>query len=147
MRIELQQVSYCTGCGGRCCRHIGMPPFEAPNPDLAGAPVELPKDSVQARDRAIFEAMPAELRADHAARLLALTEDPTGTPCAWLNPETGECGHYEYRPTNCREFVPGCDECRVMRRTGHPCVWDTELTLAMWLNPFLRQARRLRPAV
>lgn len=139
LRIELAQVSPCTGCGN-CCRHIGLPPFEVPNPDL-GPQLLAPTvggcfTCAQDGDMKTFAAMPADLRAAHAQLLRGLKKDPTGTPCAWLDQETGECAHYEHRPAVCRVFVVGSEPCMALKfRPGTKCVWQDNTEPDVWRNP------------
>ena len=149
MRIELEQVSPCTGCG-KCCDNIGLPPFYVPNPDFGPVPVwHATSDEWAARflaDRDAFERMPAALRAEHAEMVRSLEDDPTGRPCAWLDPDTKRCRHYEYRPVTCREWQPGCDGCNAARR-GAKVVWLDGASPGLWLNPRRRDdAEPLTPA-
>lgn len=111
MRVELPLVVDCGGCG-RCCDAIGMPPFEAVNPDTGIRPIRLRPGFVpEAWDADIFRRMPRELRKAHAEAVLALVEDPTRKPCLWLDSETKRCRHYEWRPTVCRVFKVGGEIC------------------------------------
>jgi Fe-S-cluster containining protein len=137
-RVELAVVSLCDGCG-KCCEHIGMPPFEVRNPDLGPdprqelTPVRAPL-WVSVADAETFDRMPRELRAEHAAALLALKDNPTGRPCLWQDAETKRCRHYEFRPAVCRVFEPGDDGCNKVR-AGQKCVWQGDNSPAAWLNP------------
>lgn len=137
--IPLPQMELCEACAGGCCLHIGMPPFEVRNPDLGpAAPWSGGRANLEARlvDSEIFDRMPAELRAEHAAKLAALTEDPTGTPCDWLDAETGKCRNYEYRPHDCRAWNSGREECgHLMKRWKATCVWRGDSSPWNWRNP------------
>lgn len=144
-RIELPQVSLCSGCGN-CCRHIGLPPFEVANPDL-GPQKSFPtpgglQTEIQLRDMDKFDRMPAELRAEHAKMVSELKEDPSGKPCAWLA-DDGRCKNYEFRPAVCEVFVPGSHECEGIRR-GAKCVWIGDAPVEVWKNP-RHERRYVRP--
>lgn len=147
VRIELAQVSPCSGCGN-CCRHIGLPPFEAANPDLGPQPKVrrlsrgAPEDTAELADLTTFALMPDALRAEHAALLRGLTEDPSGRPCAWLDEASGECLHYEFRPFLCREWAVGALPCVHVRKSNHPVVWVDSSPVAVWRNP--QSERRYR---
>ncbi len=137
-RIALPLVSPCTGCGN-CCRSIGLPPFEVANPDLGPQSKERTpggcRTCEQLRDMDAFARMPASLRAEHAAMLRDLKDDPSGKPCAWLDKETGQCINYEYRPAVCQDFAVGSDAC-VHLQTGEPqCVWTDNTIPEVWRNP------------
>lgn len=134
----------CDDCGGRCCRHIGLPPFDVANPDLGPEPVPAGQrlgDYTDAyvemivTDLDTFARMPAALRAEHAAMLRALKADPTGTPCAWLTPE-GRCRHYDYRPATCRVWEPTSKGCLGVRASDTAqVVWRTDTRPGAWRNP------------
>lgn len=141
MRVALTTVGACEGCGA-CCAHIGLPPFEVPNPDLgplpAVRPVRFDNDQSLAQDvldTELFLAMPAALRAEHAAAVAALDRDPSGTPCAWLDPATRRCRHYEWRPAACRDWVPGGEGCNAARFRGSKVLWKYPLRVDQWWNP------------
>jgi Fe-S-cluster containining protein len=34
-----------------------------------------------------------------------------GKPCFWLDLKTRRCKHHEYRPSVCRDFKIGCNDC------------------------------------
>jgi hypothetical protein len=91
-RVSLPLADPCGGCG-RCCETIGLPPFEAANPDFGPQKVHLRRmtDSEMsdaAFDTDLFLLMPPEVRAAHAELLLNLTADPSGQPCAWYDAGT-----------------------------------------------------------
>jgi Fe-S-cluster containining protein len=145
MRIELPQADPCDGCGA-CCAWIGLPPFAVPNPDLGpAAPVVRPGGAWLPwllADTDTFLAMPAGLRADHAAALRSLVADPTGRPCLWLDPATRRCRHHDWRPHACRTFAAGAAGCAAARSGRSPVVWDEPAPPASWRNP-----RRPRPGL
>lgn len=99
-------IESCDACGA-CCRVVTLPPF-----------------------RRIFDGEGEEawerLRWDHpglmaeileAKRVRKATGGPTfGTPCLWLDAESGRCRHYDHRPRDCREFAVGSPDCRDARR-------------------------------
>lgn len=139
-RLELATVPPCTGCG-RCCDKIGLPPFEVPNPDLGWVPTVLLEDEQQAEawaaDTETFLTMPAALRADHAAAVLALDADPTGQPCLWFDEASKSCRHYDHRPHVCRAWDVGDKGCEAARFRGAKVVWrDPHRTRPDdWWNP------------
>lgn len=132
----------CEGCG-RCCDKIGLPPFEAPNPDLGPLPVAAWKrawgydkyTAQQLTDTDTFQRMPPALRADHARLVRGLTADPSMTACAWLDPDTKRCRHYEYRPAVCRDWKPGERDCLQARSGRGTVVWRGDALPALWRNP------------
>lgn len=138
VRIELRLVPSCEGCGA-CCRTIGLPPFEAPNPAL-GIPLRGELSERQRADAEVFERMPAALRAEHAGLVRALAADPTGAPCPWLDPDTKACRHYEFRPANCRAWVVGSAGCHAMRNSPTALItWAVDNRPERWRNPLLAQ--------
>jgi Fe-S-cluster containining protein len=135
----------CEGCG-RCCDKIGLPPFEVPNPDLGPMAVWAEKrlwsasDYTGAADRWLadtdtFLRMPAALRAAHARLVRGLTADPTGSPCAWLDPDSKRCSHYEFRPAVCRDWPPGADPCLTARKGRARVEWRYDNAPPNWRNP------------
>jgi len=139
-RRELVQVTDCDGCG-RCCETIGFPPFEAANPDF-GAQLVITRGMTAnqiddaAFDTETFLAMPAKLRAEHAAMLLEAIADPTGLPCVWYEPRSKSCRHYDWRPATCRRFETNGDKCSELRREPEALlVWDDDTSIAHWRNP------------
>ncbi len=134
----------CDDCGGRCCRHIGLPPFDVANPDLGPTmtPDEVRLENYSETvvemvlgDTDLFARMPAVLRAEHAATLRNLKKDPTGSPCVWLTPE-GRCQHYDYRPLTCRVWEPTNRGCLAVRRSDTvKVVWRDDTRPGAWRNP------------
>ena len=45
----------------------------------------------------------------------ALTDLDLGQPCIWLDLETKQCKHYEYRPQMCHDFEVGNKHCLRLR--------------------------------
>lgn len=86
------------------------------------------------QDQPIWDAMPVELRQslrDYYQQCAADDDWRDGEPCIWLDAETKRCRHYEHRPSVCREFPVGGDDCREARKLR-----DWEL--------FAEQMRQLR---
>jgi Fe-S-cluster containining protein len=140
MRHELTLADPCGGCG-KCCQGIGLPPFEAANPEFGPQPVVTRGLSASQFDAAVFDTelfllMPAELRLAHAEAVLNLTADPSGTPCVWYDAAADRCRHYDWRPTVCRRFEPGSDECEKLRSEPVAVlVWQDDNSPDMWRNP------------
>ena len=94
MRKSLPTADPCGGCG-KCCRGIGLPPFEAANPAFGPQPVVTRgmSDSQFATavfDTELFLTMPDDLRLAHAELVLNVDADPSGTACAWFDEEAGK---------------------------------------------------------
>lgn len=138
--IGLPLADPCGGCG-RCCQHIGLPPFEAANPEFGPQPVRTRHLSAAQVADAVFDtelflAMPPELRQAHAGLLLELTADPSGRPCVWYDPAAGRCRHYAWRPATCRRFW--ADDARCVELRGDPYAvlhWQDDTSVRAWLNP------------
>jgi Fe-S-cluster containining protein len=86
----------CDGCGA-CCRNVTLPPFLDTDSD----------DRQRLRDAPI-EALAA---IEHRRELLAVDDRWDNEPCCWLDVETQRCRFYSSRPTVCREFELGGDDC------------------------------------
>jgi uncharacterized protein len=138
--IPLPLADPCGGCG-KCCRGIGLPPFEAANPEFGPQPTVTRGMTAGQYDTAVFDTelfvfMPAELRLAHAELLLNLSADPSGTPCAWYDADADRCRHYDWRPAICRQFTPGSDECVKLRSDPNAVlVWQDDNTPERWRNP------------
>jgi Fe-S-cluster containining protein len=138
--ISLPTVHICQDCT-ECCDEIGLPPFEVRNPDLGPqgrAFVErcgVEHQGWLALDTELFVAMPPGLRAEHAAMLRDLPDNPEGRPCAWLDRSAKRCRHYEWRPAACREWVPGCVGCVAATTRGAQVVWRGDAAVREWQHP------------
>ena len=107
----------CRGCGA-CCEYMGAPPGYAP----AYAPEgETPADWWLTDDGRTLQAMPAEVRGTLDAYYRSVREgaledrEQQADPCLWYDPATRRCLHYEWRPTPCRAFEAGGDDCKGVR--------------------------------
>jgi Fe-S-cluster containining protein len=89
---------YCDNCGA-CCQHMGYPPFVGIFYDIDEEFTAIPEELKEPIRQAVHE-----LRGDR------------GLPCIWLEQATKKCLHYEYRPSICQDFEPGCDECHDHRK-------------------------------
>ena len=140
MRKSLPSADPCGGCG-KCCMGIGLPPFEAANPLFGPQPVVTrgvsdAQFATAVFDTELFVTMPNELKLAHAELVLGVSEDPSGTPCAWFDEAAGKCKHYDWRPAICRQFLPASDDCEKLR--GEPAavlVWQDDTTPDRWRNP------------
>ena len=105
---QLPIIESCEGCGA-CCRVVTLPPFVR----------IFREEGEEAWERLRWDRpdLMAEILAVEASRK-ADGEPSFGTPCLWLDGESGRCGHYELRPRACREFALGGVDCRDARRRG-----------------------------
>lgn len=139
-RTPLPMADPCGGCG-RCCETIGLPPFEAANPDFGPQSVHLRGLTDTQMADAVFDAdlflhMPADVRAAHAELLLNLTADPTGQPCAWYDAGRKRCRHHAWRPATCRRFEPGGERCvQLVASPEVVLVWQDDRRPERWRNP------------
>jgi len=104
-------IDSCDDCGA-CCRVVTLPPFRRAFDGEGEEAWECLR-----WDRP--DLMAEFLAADRARRA---DGDPSfGTPCLWLDPDSGRCRHYDHRPRDCREFAVGGPDCRdARRRAGVP---------------------------
>lgn len=86
----------CDSCGA-CCQHMGYPPTSA------------------IMDPEEWMALPDALRIEIHDAMHALRGDQE-LPCIWLDEQTKQCKHYEYRPSICRDFPVGGESCIRMRK-------------------------------
>lgn len=120
---------------------IGLPPFEAANPDFGPQKTHLRglSDSQMADaafDTELFLTMPSEVRMAHAELLLNLTHDPTGEPCVWYDAERKRCLHHEWRPATCRRFEPGGERCvELVSGADVMLIWQDDHRVERWRNP------------
>lgn len=139
-RVPLPLADPCGGCG-QCCETIGLPPFEAANPEFGPQLVHLRGLTETQMADAVFDTelflrMPIELRTAHAELLLNLTTDPTGEPCAWYDAERRRCKHHAWRPATCRRFVPGGERCvELVRNAEAVLIWQDDRQPERWRNP------------
>lgn len=139
-RTPLPMADPCGGCG-RCCETIGLPPFEAANPDFGPQSVHLRGLTDTQMADAVFDAdlflhMPADVRAAHAELLLNLTADPTGQPCAWYDAGRKRCRQHDWRPATCRRFEPGGERCvQLVASPEVVLVWQDDRRPERWRNP------------
>lgn len=139
-RFPLPMANPCGGCG-RCCETIGLPPFEAANPDFGPQPVHLRgmTDTQMADavfDTELFQVMPAAVRAAHAELLLNLSADPTGEHCAWYDADQKRCRHHHWRPATCRRFEPGGERCvQLVASPEVVLIWQDDRRVERWRNP------------
>ena len=103
---SLPVIESCDGCGA-CCRVVTRPPFSRVFDDCGE----------EAWERLKWERpdLMTEFLADYRASK-ANGGPFYGTPCLWLDAETGRCRHYDYRPRACREFDVCGEDCRDARR-------------------------------
>ena len=136
----LPRADPCGGCG-KCCQHIGLPPFEAANPLFGPQPVSTRELSDAQLADAVLDTellllMPADLRHAHAELVLGLVADPSGRPCPWYDPAANNCRHYDWRPATCRRFWAGDDRCVELRTDPHAVMhWQDDTGPAAWQNP------------
>jgi len=104
----------CRGCGA-CCGVVGAPPGYS----FAYPTGEEPPEGWDASDDArAWRAMPAEIRSTLDDYYRAVREGAVrdrevyAEPCVWYDPVASRCAHYAWRPTACREFEAGGDDCR-----------------------------------
>lgn len=107
----------CRGCGA-CCEYAGAPPGYAP----AYLAEEVATDDWwQGQDGQILRAMPIEVRAtldDYYRGVregLLVDREQQAQPCLWYDPVARRCSHYSWRPSPCRDFEPGGDDCLGVR--------------------------------
>lgn len=110
----------CDDCGA-CCRHVGTPPGFALYFPVAGQLT--PEWGWQNEDGLIIAAMPEdvyrELRDYYAAVDRGEVADRTqddATPCLWFDEGTKRCRHHAHRPSICREFPVGDEDCLKFRQ-------------------------------
>jgi Fe-S-cluster containining protein len=111
---------FCGGCG-LCCMHMRTPPF-------TGQTDPRWKDLSQELRAEIHDWIMSEPSPRYQ---LMVKHDGDINPCIWLDLVSGKCKHYELRPDICRDYEPGCDPCRKLRRSvgltvkGMPVVYES----------------------
>jgi Fe-S-cluster containining protein len=107
----------CRGCGA-CCEYVGAPPGYQFAYDEDG---DIPPGWWQTDDARAWLALPPELHATldvyYAAVRDGLLDDRelAAEPCLWYDAETRRCSHHPWRPSACRDFEAGSDDCQGMR--------------------------------
>jgi Fe-S-cluster containining protein len=116
--LPLAVVPSCEGCGA-CCNYAGAPPGYSKF--YLWDPAELSPDAFSTFDgrnwQAMLDAPRAELFAYRDAVYAGESEDRAemNMSCIWLDADTRQCRHYEWRPLICREFQRGSPGCLSMR--------------------------------
>jgi Fe-S-cluster containining protein len=106
----------CHDCGV-CCLHVGTPPSFYP----AFLQAEIPLFAALSADYYLWRQMPAAVQDELRSYYAALRDERTPNrsleklPCLWYDPATKGCKHYEHRPTVCREFEVGGEDCLRLR--------------------------------
>lgn len=108
--LDVVQIS-CSGCGA-CCREMVTPPMYVA---LLINPAWLGDDEDSQRVRELPDDLRHELLDDFERRRIC---DHAGRRyvCLWFDEATKGCKHYELRPSICREFEMGSEECHGWRR-------------------------------
>ena len=106
----LPVITSCDGCGA-CCTHIPCPPGY---PDLILHP------GLDGFDRRQVARLPDDARkalldwiGDGSKDVFRRYMTENG-PCCWFDVETRKCRWHAWRPSICREFEMGGDDCRKM---------------------------------
>lgn len=111
-------VISCNRCGA-CCTVVGTPP------GFFAAYCSLQWDGkflADEEDYAIWLAMPEHLRQelaayyDQACSEGGLDRANEGLPCLWYDETSRCCRNYESRPSICREFEVGSEDCLEARK-------------------------------
>lgn len=66
-------------------------------------------------DDPLWGRLPEQLKQEINEYVDNLTDIDIGQPCIWLDLETRQCRHYDYRPQMCRDFEIGNPHCERMR--------------------------------
>ena len=112
MSNKSKPVTSCDKCGA-CCTHMATPPMFAAFFPPRGK--KMPKFMFGTEDHDIVKtfsrALWAETRAlfDEAWKTNRSAKD---VPCFWFDEATRRCRHWEFRPTICREFEVGGEDCK-----------------------------------
>lgn len=64
-----------------------------------------------------WERLPEELKRIVNEHIASLTDVDIGQPCIWLDRQSRQCRHYDYRPQMCRDFEIGSPHCVRMRES------------------------------
>lgn len=104
----------CDGCGA-CCMMQQSPPMYVYWLDIPES--EENRDDEDWRcANALPEPLKEELR-EYRRRRRDGEPDSDDLACIWLDQSTMKCKHYEHRPSICRDFQVGSDECLGWRET------------------------------
>jgi uncharacterized protein len=112
MEFPLPVIDLCDDCGA-CCMEQESPPGYVM---LLSSPEMMAEETFR-EDAERISAMPSALQDElrnYLHQLLAGVERPD-TACIWLDKSTMRCRHHEHRPSVCRDFEIGTDECRSWR--------------------------------
>jgi len=116
----------CDGCG-LCCLNVSSPPmfaafFPRPGQERAAWTRGTPEER-------LIQSMPKSLRVkllSYYMRCVRTGDWRDREPCCWFDLVAKRCRHYEFRPSICREFELGGEDClrirkqSVMRPAGAP---------------------------
>ncbi|MBK7363100.1 MAG: YkgJ family cysteine cluster protein [Micavibrio sp.] len=105
---QLPVVANCSGCGA-CCREQESPPGYI---YIAAGAEDWPDEDDVRRVRE----MPEELRGELRQYIVADCQHERSPECLWYDPVTMQCKHHEWRPSICRDFDVGSDECLGWRK-------------------------------
>lgn len=94
--MPLPLIESCDGCGA-CCEHVGYPPVLA----IQGEPD--------------WEAIIGAGLDEEVLRAIDERRGDRGLPCIWYDEQTHRCRHHDLRPSICREFEMGGEDCRRLR--------------------------------
>ena len=105
----------CDGCGA-CCLMQQSPPMYVYWLDMPEDDNNRDDEDWQ-RANSLPSHLKDELR-EHRRRLrYGGKPDHDDQACIWLDQSTMKCKHYEHRPSICRDFQVGSDECFGWRET------------------------------
>ena len=101
MTTDLTKTLSCDWCGA-CCDGQHLLPLTGNALDGRHLPLSLKEPMERMLDREVAKG----------------SADPDG-PCVWFDMAIQRCRHYRYRPSFCREFEVGGEDClRIRREAG-----------------------------
>ena len=105
----------CFGCGV-CCLHMGYPAFMLTQ-KTAAAGIGNVDVQENLTDDQYWNRMPTQLREELESVMANYSKGDSvlDGPCVWLDQNTMQCRHHEYRPRVCRDFKIGSRGCRQWR--------------------------------
>lgn len=116
--MSLPILESCDGCGACCMRQSSPPGYvyilctpEAERGKFVGTEFRFDAERVKA--------LPPEVRAELDQYIvgLRLGRGPRGeVPCLWFDQVTRKCKHHAHRPSICREFEMGSEDCHNWRK-------------------------------